>query len=150
MPIELHIYRERETHNSVGGDLWFNGMFLMFTLEPARVNPVHPGHPCIPAGRYMARLTVSPHLGYRCPELLDVPDRSNIRIHKANWPMQIKGCTAVGQKQDTDFVGESAVAFARLMEIVPQDEPFYVTYYDSSPVQPQRGMPYGAGQQQAA
>src|SRR5271166_5946784 len=115
MQLDLDTYRTRESRNSVMGELGSCGMFWMHTLEPSRLTPVHPGHPCIPAGRYRAVLTRSPHLGYICPELLDVPGRSDIRIHVANWPLDLLGCTAVGEVAVWDGVRESASAFQRLI-----------------------------------
>jgi hypothetical protein len=134
-PEELHVYRRWETNNSVSGEMWWDGARKLYTLEPSRLTPVHPGHPCIPAGRYNITLTRSPHLGYITPLLLAVPGRSEIRIHKANWPTELLGCTAVGLDRDTDKVDESAVAFDRLMRVLLDAEPIWITYHDSQPVQ---------------
>ena len=142
-PIELDIYRRWETNNSVGGELWRNGARWMYTLEPSRLTPVHPGHPCIPAGSYRATLTKSPHLGYITPLLLDVPKRSEIRIHIANWPHELLGCTAVGLERDTDQVTDSKIAFDRLMRVLLDAEPIYIHYHDGNPTQ--REMEFADG-----
>jgi hypothetical protein len=133
MRIDLHVWRDQETHNSVGGQLWYQGMFACYTLEPSRMTPVRPGHPCIPAGTYRARLTRSPHLGYICPELIDVPERSDIRIHVANWPMQLLGCTALGHRRSLDLVELSGVAFHSLMKVLANYQELFVTYHDGPP-----------------
>jgi len=144
-PLELNVYRRWESHNSVGGEMWWDHARQLYTLEPARLTPCHPGHPCIPAGRYRITLNESPHLGYVCPLLLDVPGRSEIRIHIANWPMQIKGCTAVGLARDTDAVIDSRKAFALLMRALVDADPVYVTYHDENP--PQREIEWTDGRE---
>lgn len=76
--MKLDIYRFSESDHSILGRVAIDGQQFCFDLEPARFTPVHAGHPCIPCGVFKVRLTHSPHLGYVTPELLDVPDRSNI------------------------------------------------------------------------
>lgn len=50
---------------------------------------------CIPAGRYRCKKIVSPSLG-PCIDILDVLDRTYIRIHAGNYTSQILGCVLVG------------------------------------------------------
>lgn len=52
---------------------------------------------CIPAGKYKAIKHVSPKFG-NCLWLKDVPNRSEILIHPANYVRQLLGCIAVGSK----------------------------------------------------
>ena len=74
------------------GDLTADGEHMCYTVE----RPYDGEHPCIPAGSY----TVTP---YNSPTkgdvwlLKDVPGRSMIEIHAANWPSQLLGCIAVGR-----------------------------------------------------
>jgi Family of unknown function (DUF5675) len=133
MELRFDLRRTRETASAVMGALWLRGLRWLYTLEPSRLTPVHEGHPCIPAGTYRVVLTKSPHLGYICPELLDVPGRSNIRIHKANFPADLLGCIAVGEDQQSDFVDQSGVAFERLMAVLPHYEPIWLTITDPQP-----------------
>jgi Family of unknown function (DUF5675) len=133
--IDLHVYRKWETARSVCGELWRDGSFWLYTLEPSRYGPVNPGHPCIPAGKYQFVLTHSPHLGYVCPELVDVPGRSAIRIHIGNEPADVLGCTAIGYTHDTDWVGNSGVAFRDLMRALPIPVSGEITYHDGPPPQ---------------
>jgi hypothetical protein len=114
----VEIRRKKETSLSVTGEMWIDGQFECYTLEPSRLTPVHPGHPCIPAGRYKVILTLSPHLGYVCPEVLDVPGRTKIRWHIANFPKDLEGCVGVGLGVTTDAVTESKKAFERLMALL--------------------------------
>lgn len=116
--MKLDIYRIFETDRSITGRLTLDGRQFCFTLEPSRFHPVHAGHPAIACGVFKVKLTKSPHLGYVTPELLDVPDRSNIRIHKGNKPEHSLGCTLVGENHgpQPDWVSDSHDAFDRLME----------------------------------
>src|SRR5580700_3380387 len=100
--MQVEIKRLWETPRSVCGEMWIDGQFECFTLEPARVAPVNPGHPCISAGTYRVILTRSPHLGYVTPEVLDVPGRTDIRWHIANKPEEVLGCAALGEKHALD------------------------------------------------
>jgi hypothetical protein len=116
MRVEIH--RKWETDLSVCGEMWIDGQFECFTLEPSRRTPIHVGHPCIPAGTYQVRLTPSPHLGYVTPEVLNVPGRTAIRWHIANKPEDVLGCIAVGETHSRDWVGSSTAAFKKLMVLL--------------------------------
>lgn len=122
MRIEVRRDRTRETSRSVGGRLFVDGQFECFTLEPARRNPVHDGHPCVAAGAFVCELTPSPHLGYITPEAVGVPGRSHIRVHVGNRPEDLLGCVAVGDGYSTDWVSKSREAFARLMVLLRTSE----------------------------
>lgn len=52
---------------------------------------------CIPAGKYKAIKHVSPKFG-NCLWLKNVPNRSEILIHPANYVHQLLGCIALGSK----------------------------------------------------
>jgi hypothetical protein len=115
--MKLDLYRFSETDRSITSRVALDGQQFCFALEPSRFHPVHEGHPCISAGVYKVVLTHSPHLGYFTPELLDVPGRSEIRIHIGNKPEDSEGCTLVGDTHgpQPDWVSSSKVAFERLM-----------------------------------
>ena len=114
----VEIKRDPDDPHSVPSKVYVNARFQCFGMEPARVNPVHAGHPCISAGTFKLERTKSPHLHYITPELLNVPGRSDIRWHIANFPKDILGCLAVGKTRKADFVGESAAAFEELMKVL--------------------------------
>lgn len=108
--------KDWETARSVSGVLLIENVFECYTLEPARTNPVNPGHPCIDAGGpFEVVINKSPHLGYDTPLVLDVPGRSEIRWHIANKPEDLLGCVGVGEYRATDWVGNSKIAFEQLM-----------------------------------
>lgn len=113
--MKVDIYRKIETAESITGEFWLDGAKQCYYLEPSRVTPVNVGHPCIPAGTYKVVLTMSPHLGYICPEVLDVPGRTAIRWHIGNFPKDVLGCRVVGTILGDDFVGNSKGAFEALM-----------------------------------
>jgi Family of unknown function (DUF5675) len=116
----IEINRTTETKFSIIGELITDG-FKCFTLEPARVNPVNAGHPCINAGVYKVIRSHSPHLKYDTPELVSVPNRSDIRIHIGNKPADTLGCILVGMLADTehlpDTIRTSTKAFDKFMLI---------------------------------
>jgi Family of unknown function (DUF5675) len=116
--MKIDVYRIIETDRSITGRVTVDGQQFCFALEPSRSRPVHVGHPCITCGVFKVKLTHSPHLGYVTPELVDVPNRSNIRIHKGNKPEDSLGCTLVAESHGPapDWVSDSHDAFDRLMQ----------------------------------
>jgi hypothetical protein len=114
----VEIKRDRDDPRSVPSQVYIDGAFFCYGLEPARTNPVHDGHPCIDAGTYKVRRSMSPHLNYVTPEVLEVPGRTAIRWHIANYPKEVLGCLAVGTTRLADFVGNSTTAFRALMKIL--------------------------------
>lgn len=77
----------------------------------------------IPEGTYLCKWTLSPRLKKYTYEVTGVPGRKGIRIHSANFPRQLKGCIALGEKKGTVngepaiFVSLAAVrAFNALMD----------------------------------
>lgn len=117
--MHIQICRKWETSLSVCGELTIvDNSFKCFTIEPSRYTPVHPGHPCIISGLYPVKLTMSPHLGYMTPEILNVPGRSDIRWHIANKPSDLKGCAGVGSERAKDWVSHSGNTFEALMKIL--------------------------------
>ena len=51
---------------------------------------------CIPEGTYGVRWRESPKFGFTW-ELQDVPDRTYILIHAANYPSNVQGCIGLGE-----------------------------------------------------
>lgn len=113
--MKIEVKRQWETARSIISQIYVDGQFECYGLEPSRLTPVNPGHPCIPAGEYKVVFTPSPHLKYVTPELVDVPGRSDIRIHVGNFPEDVLGCTVVGDTKAQDKVFNSKATFNRLM-----------------------------------
>ena len=134
--MKIDIYRFLETDRSIIGRLTVDGQHLCFDLEPSRFNPVHAGHPCIPCGLFKVKLTQSPHFGYVTPELIYVPGRTNIRMHKGNKPEDSLGCTLVGMSHgpQADWIADSHDAFDQLMKLCEaaeaRGEEITVEYHD--------------------
>lgn len=116
--MKLELRRKTETAESVQGILLVDEQEECWTLEPARVRPVHEGHPCIPAGEYHVILSFSPHFKMVTPEVMGVVGRENIRIHAGNYPKDSLGCILVGDTRQPNFVGLSKAAFASLLTLL--------------------------------
>jgi hypothetical protein len=145
--VKIDVYRFSESDRSIIGRVAVDGQQFCFDLEPARFHPVHEGHPCIPCGLYKAKLTMSPHFHYVTPEILDVPGRTHIRMHKGNKPEDSLGCTLVGESHGPapDWISESHTAFDRLMELCraaeERGEEITVEYHDLATQLPEKQEP---------
>ena len=127
--MNVDIYRKVETSKSITGEFWLDGLMECYYLEPSRFTPYYPGHPCIEAGIYPVALTMSPKLGYVCPEVLQVPGRTAIRWHIGNFPKDVLGCCVVGTTRGEDFVAHSKIAFEALMKKL-QGHEIIAQYHD--------------------
>jgi hypothetical protein len=72
----------------------------------------------IPAGVYDITLYPSPHFGRLIPLLMNVPGRSNIEIHWANYPGDLKGCIGVGMQQGKDAIYNSRMKFDEIFPLI--------------------------------
>lgn len=129
--------RFEETANSTWGDLADpSGALLCQILERGLQNAG--GHPRIAAGTYAIgrrpfgashfddALKAFPVPGYKgILWLPNVPGRSNIEIHTANFVIQLLGCLATGEKivkdDNNDFAiagGTSKPAYAKIYPII--------------------------------
>lgn len=136
--MKVGIWRRVETSKAITGELWLDGVMECYCLEPARLTPYYPGHPCIEAGIYRVVLTMSPHLGYVCPEVLHVPGRTAIRWHIGNYPKDVLGCCVVGTVLGVNSVINSKIAFEELMEKLRGSE--IVAEYHDLVEAPDRGV----------
>ncbi len=85
-----------------------------------------PSESCIPVGEYTAKLgtfyrnTPDPGDDYPAWEVLDVPGRTLIKVHRGNTMLDVKGCIAVGNGLELLnglwFVKNSRTAYSRWME----------------------------------
>jgi len=89
-----------------------------------------PGRSCIPEGAYRGRVGRHYHSNGRISasiELLEVPERTEIELHEANVPSELRGCIALGQRlgflSSERAVLASRAAFAALWRAVPAAEP---------------------------
>ena len=79
-------------HEGIGGLMYFKNNHICDTLENKKL--------AIPKGKYNIIITHSKKFNKELPELLNVPNRTGIRIHAGNKPSDSQGCILVGK-----FVG---------------------------------------------
>lgn len=86
---------------------WFQGGFFHTVERPWLDNA--PNISCIPQNTYICKRVNSPRFGNTF-EVTNVPNRTHILIHAANFPHELQGCIAVGTELMADKV---AVASSR-------------------------------------
>jgi hypothetical protein len=92
---KVTLTREEAGDSGTFGTLLTDHGYQCKTLElPSRNNEV--GKSCIPAGTYTVTWRTSPHHG-ACYHVEDVPGRTAILIHAANFPHELLGCIAPGK-----------------------------------------------------
>lgn len=108
--MKIIVQRIKETNDGIFGTLRLDfDSFTCFTIENKAK--------AIPAGTYNISFKWSGHFQRMTPHI-DVPNRTNIEIHNANYPYQLAGCTAVGDKIDGDAVDDSGVTDIKLEAIL--------------------------------
>lgn len=102
------------------------GEFQCFTLEPPFLDNQR-NISAIPEGCYTGFYRVSPTNG-PCIELMDVPGRSHIQIHKGNYARNTKGCILVGSAitfldgDKTPDVTNSLNTLNKLLSLIDKDK----------------------------
>ena len=87
--INIDLIRKKTAGKAVTGTLTFP---LINKEEPITVPSLENADYLIPEGTYTVERTWSPKFKKYLPELLDVPDRSGIRIHRGSLPEHSRGC----------------------------------------------------------
>ena len=101
-----------------------DGSPLCVTIERAHDDPAYP---CIPEGVYVAVRYNSPKHGPNTWLLINVPGRSYIEFHVADFPHELKGCIAPGTAHcllPTDgepYVERSAEAYKHFMDLTKNE-----------------------------
>lgn len=156
--MELAIQRLILTPTSTCGTLYVDNELDCWTLELPHKNGL-PGS-CIPAGTFSVILSHSPkfsgdskfvalcaQLGVKplMPEIVNIPNRSEIRIHWGNYAGDIpttpqvehsntEGCILLGKSHQPDMIGQSRDAFAefytRLVHAIQAGEQVSITVHD--------------------
>ncbi len=128
--MELVVKRKTFTEKSTIGELFIDGKFFCWTLEDKDRGFSQADNvltikakklfaiTAIPYGRYKVTLTDSSRFGKLLPLLNDVKGFAGIRIHPGNKPEDTEGCILVGDARYTDLIGESRVAFEKLMRLL--------------------------------
>ena len=87
--IQITLTRQKTSGQAVTGTMTFP---LLNQTEPITVPSLENAAYLIPEGNYKVERTWSPKFKKFLPELLDVPNRSGIRIHRGTLPDHSKGC----------------------------------------------------------
>lgn len=105
----LHLYRTKDDGFCALGKLIMPSNFAFATVErPWKDNAR--GVSCIPPGEYSMIFTLSARFHKKLYILENVPDRSGIRIHAANYPHELEGCIALGLTHGPRMVHSSRIA----------------------------------------
>lgn len=116
--------------NGTFGRISVDGGAPFYTVEQPWADNVV-GHSCIPCGTYPLKLGmffggdgIGGKPDYPAYEVLNVPGRTLIKIHRANKADDVQGCIGpgmtLGVAGTTWAVLQSAVAFAHFMELMAQ------------------------------
>ena len=115
--MKLYLLRDYRTEHVTIGRLFDpNTNFHIHTLElPWRDNQRRIS--CIPTGKYKCKLDFYNRGGYKAFQVMDVPDRSEIKIHIGNWTKNVLGCIATGRARMVkgDMITSSKTAFNEFM-----------------------------------
>lgn len=124
---KVKLIRDTFTKLSTLGKLYVNDKYICETLEDydrdhnrdgdlndLNETKIH-GHTAIPSGKYKMIINVSNRFKKLMPLLIDVPNYAGVRIHSGNTHKDSEGCPIVGMTRGTDFVGQSRIAFMKLM-----------------------------------
>ncbi len=99
----IKLIRENKAGNAVFGKMSFEMLNRNYENETFTHKTLENADFIIPAGIYPVERTWSPRLKKALPEILDVPDRTGIRIHMGSRPEHSKGCILL------DMVGMSNI-----------------------------------------
>jgi len=117
---------ERFAHTPMGvfGNLSVDG-FECYTVERPWLDN-KPRESCIPEGVYRLELGMYNHGGYPAYEIMNVPDRSLIKMHIANNINDVIGCVGFGSKlgyyENLWAVLDSGGAMQKLMAAMDGDD----------------------------
>ncbi len=120
--MKLLLPRHKYTERSTIGDLIVQPEhWLAYTLED-RVRPIGAlkiyGKTAIPEGTYQVIIDWSQRHQKQMPHIINVPGFEGIRFDIANKAEEIEGCIAVGLTRMIDWVGQSAIAWNRLFNLL--------------------------------
>ena len=117
--IQITLNRQKTSGKAVTGTLTFP---LLTQEEPMTVPSLENADYLIPEGTYTVERTWSPKFKKFLPELLEVPDRYGIRIHRGSIPEHSKGCILL----DLAGMANLNVLFNQL-DVYESDEPVQIT-----------------------
>jgi len=126
----ISVVRKLKTGDGIFGVLTLEGNpFTCFTVENL-LKAMEPG-------TYQMEFNYSPKFNRTMPHILDrVRDDmaggdAGLRIHWANYPNQLDGCIAVGDKEEPDAIDNSITTFNRLYGIINKMDDLKITISES-------------------
>lgn len=133
----ITVFRNYETVGTFGQMLLEDG-FRLATVERPWIDNL-PNVSCIPEGIYPMRKRRSPLIARTSKgkytegwEICEIPGRTLVEVHIANYPRDVKGCCGVGMK--TGFISgeravlKSAVAFDELMSRLEGRDEWFIEF----------------------
>jgi hypothetical protein len=116
-------YGEKETI----GRLVFDSGFFWTVENPWLDNK--PFDSCIPEGLYYLERYNSPSHGDGTWQFINVPDRTHVQIHVANYASDVSGCIGLGNSLMNDLggVGSSRDAIAQFSALVAETQDLQIT-----------------------
>lgn len=118
--MEIEVARIWKNDEAVTGTFSVDGAQKYFSLELPELFEGQPNvtnKTCIPAGTYPVERLWSDHWNAMMPHVTQVPGRTEVEIHVANYPRDIHGCIGIGNKRISDTqIGESVDAFNQFNE----------------------------------
>ena len=119
--MKLKLIRDTYGPNSTIGRLYCEGQFLCYTLENKWADNT-PRISCIPEGDYDIKTKTYGRFyekyGHPIVKLQDVPGRSEILIHKGNYPKDTLGCILLGDSIGDDAVFNSSKTYDKYYNII--------------------------------
>lgn len=132
--MNIIVKRKWLTHRSTIGEMWIDGVFACFTLEPPkRDGDVKPR--AIPVGSFVLTIRASARFKRMMPHVENVPGFEAVEIHWGNFAHDTEACLLVGQVRSEDFIGNSRVTFIKIMEQLEAGVaagPTHITYIEEA------------------
>ena len=124
--MKLTLIRTHHLADRTLGILCTDNRKLCDTLEPPVPPNTHHPATAIPTGTYSLRVTISPRFKTMLPLLIDVPERSGIRIHVGNTPKDTSGCILVGERNGKNLM-RSQYTLTELLKLLSPNETHTIT-----------------------
>jgi len=142
MKATLELRRDTYTKKSTIGRLYLNDVYFCNTLEDvcrdlnkdgdlkdSGESKVF-GETAIPAGTYKFMINMSNRFKTMMPLLMNVEGFEAIRIHSGNTDIDTHGCILLGLTRTRDGIGQSKLAFIKLMEHLSKYNQFEIIIKD--------------------
>ena len=117
----INLNRIKYTDKSTIGELYINDVFQCYTLENTWMDNIK-RLSCIPIGCYklITKTYGRFYKQYNHPIIMlnDVPNRSEILIHRGNYPKDTLGCILLGDTIGEDYIGNSRNTYNKIYPII--------------------------------